>query len=72
MIAQRAQDTPADKVRVLQRMLYRAAKEAPQRRFGLLYDKVYRRDVLEEAWRRVCRNRGSAGVDKQTIAAVEA
>jgi RNA-directed DNA polymerase len=72
VIAQRAQDTSANKVRVLQRTLYRAAKEAPQRRFGLLYDKVYRRDVLEEAWRRVHRNRGSAGVDKQTIAAVEA
>ena len=72
MIAQGAQDTPQDKVRVLQRKLYRAAKEAPQRRFGVLYDKVYRQDVLEEAWRRVRRNRGSAGVDKQTIAAVEA
>ena len=71
MIAQRAQDTPHDKVRVLQRKLYRAAKAAPQRTFGLLYDKVYRRDVLEEAWRRVRRNRGGAGVDKQTIADVE-
>jgi group II intron reverse transcriptase/maturase len=58
-------------VRVLQRKLYRAAKGAPQRKFGVLYDKVYRRDVLEEAWQRVRRNRGSAGVDKQTIAAVE-
>ena len=58
-------------MRVLQRKLYRAAKEAPQRKFGVLYDKVYRRDVLEEAWRRVRRNRGSAGVDKQTIEAVE-
>ena len=71
MIAQRAQDTPHDKVRVLQRTLYRAAKAAPQRTFGLLYDKVYRRNVLEEAWRRVRRNRGGAGVDKQTIADVE-
>lgn len=72
MIATTAQDTPQDKVRVLQRKLYRAAKEAPHRRFGVLYDKVYRRDVLVEAWRRVRRNRGSAGVDQQTIAEVEA
>ena len=71
VIADKAQHTRSERVRVLQRKLYRAAKEAPQRKFGVLYDKVYRRDVLEEAWRRVRRNRGSAGVDKQTIAAVE-
>jgi RNA-directed DNA polymerase len=59
-------------VRVLQRKLYRAAKAAPRRTFGVLYDKVYRRDVLGEAWQRVRRNRGSAGIDKQTIAEVEA
>jgi retron-type reverse transcriptase len=58
-------------VRVLQRQLYRAAKAAPQRTFGLWYDKVYRREVLEEAWRRVRRNRGSAGVEKPTSADVE-
>jgi group II intron reverse transcriptase/maturase len=59
-------------VRVLQRKLYRAAKGTPKRKFGVLYDKVYRREVLEEAWRRVRRNRGSAGVEGQTIAEVEA
>ena len=71
MIADEAQHTRRERVRVLQRKLYRAAKEAPQRKFGVVYDKVYRREVLEEAWQRVRRNRGSAGVDKQTIAAVE-
>jgi len=71
VIADTAQHTRREGVRVLQRKLYRAAKEAPQRQFGVLYDKVYRRDVLEEAWQRVRRNRGSAGVDKQTIAVVE-
>lgn len=71
MIADEAQHTRGEGVRVLQRKLYRAAKEAPQRQFGVLYDKVYRRDVLEEAWQRVRRNRGSAGVDKQTIATIE-
>jgi RNA-directed DNA polymerase len=72
VIATTAQDTPQDNMRVLQRKRYRAAKEAPHRRVGVLYDKVYRRDVLVEAWRRVRRKRGSAGVDQQTIAAVEA
>ena len=71
MIADEAQHTRRERVRVLQRKLYRAAKEAPQRKFGVLYDKVYRREVLEEAWQRVRRNRGRAGVDKQTIEAVE-
>lgn len=72
MIADLAQHTPQDKVQVLQRKLYRAAKAAPQRKFGVLYDKVYRREVLAEAWQRVRRNHGSAGVDGQTIADVEA
>jgi len=71
-MATTAQDTPRDQVRVLQRTLYRAAKETPHRRFGVLYDTVDRRDVLVEAWRRVRRNRGSAGVDQQTMAAGEA
>jgi RNA-directed DNA polymerase len=69
--AEKAQRTALQKVRVLQRTLYRAAKEAPQRKFGVLYDKVYRKDVLDEAWRRVRRNGGSAGVDRQTVAEVE-
>jgi group II intron reverse transcriptase/maturase len=36
-----------------------------------LYDRIYRGDVLWEAWRRVKRNKGSAGVDRQTLAEVE-
>jgi RNA-directed DNA polymerase len=71
VIADEAQHTRRERVRVLQRKLYRAAKGAPRRKFGVVYDKVYRRDVLEEAWQRVRRNRGSAGVDRQTIEAVE-
>ena len=59
------------KVRELQRTLYRAAKADPGRRFHALYDKVYRRDVLERAWALVRANRGAAGIDKQTIADVE-
>ena len=60
-----------DKTRELQRTLYRAAKADPGRRFHALYDKVYRRDVLERAWELVRANRGAAGIDKQTIADVE-
>jgi len=60
-----------DKVRELQRTLYRAAKADPARRFHALYDKVYRRDVLERAWESVRANRGAAGIDRQTIADVE-
>src|SRR5881227_2870904 len=60
-----------DKVRELQRTLYRAAKADPGRRFHALYDKVYRRDVLERAWELVRANKGAAGIDRQTIADVE-
>ncbi|MDQ0191646.1 group II intron reverse transcriptase/maturase [Alicyclobacillus cycloheptanicus] len=55
------------KARELQRTLYLAAKANAKRRFHSLYDKVYRSDVLWEAWRRVKANRGSAGVDGVTI-----
>jgi RNA-directed DNA polymerase len=66
-----ARTTKQDKVRDLQRTLYRAAKADPGRRFHALYDKVYRRDVLERAWGSVRANRGAAGIDLQTIADVE-
>ncbi len=60
-----------DKVRELQRTLYRAAKADPGRRFHALHDKVHRRDVLERAWELVRANRGAAGIDRQTIADIE-
>jgi RNA-directed DNA polymerase len=66
-----ARTAEQDRVRELQRTLYRAAKADPGRRFHALYDKVYRRDVLERAWELVRANRGAAGIDRQTIAAVE-
>jgi RNA-directed DNA polymerase len=62
---------PADKVRELQRALWAAAKRSPKRRFHALYDRVWRGDVLQEAWKRVRCNKGAAGVDAQTIAEVE-
>ena len=66
-----ARTTKQDKVRELQRTLYRAAKADPGRRFHALYDKVHRRDLLERAWGLVRANRGAAGIDRQTIADVE-
>src|SRR5919201_1588462 len=62
-----ARTTEQDKVRELQRTLYRAAKADPGRRFHALYDKVYRRDVLERAWELVRANRGAAGIDRQIV-----
>jgi group II intron reverse transcriptase/maturase len=62
---------PVTKVRQLQRRLWAAAKRRPERRFHALYDRIYRRDVLWEAWDRVRSNRGAAGVDAQTLAEVE-
>ena len=62
---------PMDKVRKLQRRLYVAAKRSPERRFPALLDRIFRSDVLKEAWRRVRSNRGAAGVDRETLADVE-
>jgi len=59
------------KVRRLQNRLWAAAKQSKGRRFHALYDRIYRDDILWEAWERVRANRGAAGVDALTIAAVE-
>lgn len=63
---------PEDKVRRLRDKLWAAAKRHPGRRFHALYDKIARSDVLVVAWERVRRNKGAAGVDGVTLAAVEA
>src|SRR5437588_200998 len=52
---------PSEKVRQLQRQLWVAAKRAPGRRFHALYGHLWRSDVLQEAWKRVRRNRGAKG-----------
>ncbi|MDQ6852380.1 MAG: group II intron reverse transcriptase/maturase [Actinomycetota bacterium] len=62
---------PVAKVRQLQNRLWAAAKQSPERRFHALYDRIHRSDVLWEAWVRVKANRGAAGVDALTLAAVE-
>jgi len=68
--ARKANNTK-EKVRELQRKLYLAAKLNSKRKFHALYDKVYRRDILEEAWKRVKANGGAGGIDRVTIADVE-
>lgn len=62
---------PVDKVRELQRRLWVSAKREPKRRFHALMDRIWRGDVLQEAWKRVKKNRGVAGVDQETLAAIE-
>ena len=56
-----------DNVRKLQRALYRTSKQEKKKRFYSLYDKVWRADVLWEAWRQVKANKGAPGVDGMAI-----
>jgi retron-type reverse transcriptase len=62
---------PPEKVRRLQNRLWAAAKQSTGRRFHALYDRIYRSDVLWEAWERVRENRGAAGIDQVTVSFVE-
>src|SRR5438094_606338 len=64
-------ETPS-KIRTLQRKLYRKAKDEPDYRFYLLYDKVYREDILAHAYELAKARRGAPGVDGQTFEGVEA
>jgi RNA-directed DNA polymerase len=64
--------TPPEKVGKLQTALHAKAKAAPNYRFYLLYDKLYRWDVLVYAYERCKANKGAAGVDGQTFADIEA
>jgi RNA-directed DNA polymerase len=57
----------AARVQQLQRTLYRTAKQSKEVKFYSLYDKVWRNDVLWEAWSQVKANRGAPGVDRETI-----
>jgi RNA-directed DNA polymerase len=63
---------PPEKVWELQTALHAKAKASPTYRFYLLYDKLYRWDVLAYAYLRCKANKGVAGVDGQTFADIEA
>jgi RNA-directed DNA polymerase len=63
---------PPDSVQKLQTALQAKAKGSPGYRFYLLYDKLYRKDVLEYAYRCCKANRGAPGVDQQDFADIEA
>jgi RNA-directed DNA polymerase len=71
MAAVRRPNNPMDKVRKLQRGLFMAAKSNGRRRFHALFDRICRGDVLAEAWKRVRKNKGAAGVDGETLSAIE-
>ena len=58
-------------IRILQRKLYLKAKAEPAYRFYLLYDKIYREDILAHAYELVKANQGAAGVDGQRFGEIE-
>ncbi len=63
---------PPETVRKLQETLHAKAKGASGSRFSAVYDKVYRRDVLEFAFDRCRSHDGAPGIDGQTFADIEA
>ena len=61
-----------ERVQRLQKTLHAKAKGEPGYRFYLLYDKVYRPDLLEYAYRSCKANQGAAGVDGVRFEDIEA
>ena len=63
--------TTPSKIRELQIKLYRKAKNEPGYRFYMLYDKIYREDILAHAYALARANQGAPGVDGQTFGQIE-
>jgi len=63
--------TDKERVRLLQLKLYQKAKQEKEYKFYVLYDKLFQRHILDEAYKRSKANDGSPGVDKQTFSDVE-
>ena len=63
-------ETPL-KIRMLQRRLYQKAKDEPDYRFYLLYDKMWREDILLHAYELAKANHGAPGVDEQGFEQIE-
>src|ERR1700680_2033095 len=61
-----------EKIRTLQRKLYRKAKAEPAFRFYVLYDKIYRDDILRHAYGLARANAGAPGVDGMSFGQIEA